>query len=97
MMKEPMEESAKRDVPLELFASSKEKTHTKTPSVDMEQVVGVQDILLICLDTLRYDAAVEEEAAGGTPVLNRYGSWECCQAPGNFTYPSHHALSLIHI
>ena len=92
MMKEPMEGSAKRDVPLELFASSKEKMHTKMPSVDMEQVVGVQDILLVCLDTLRYDAAVEEEAAGGTPVLNRYGSWECCQAPGNFTYPSHHAM-----
>ncbi len=84
-----MEESAKREVPLRLFTPSKEK---KGPSVDMKRVVGSQDILFICLDTLRYDAASEEEARGGTPVLNRYGSWEKCQAPGNFTYPSHHAM-----
>ncbi len=88
-MSEHKTESAERDVPLQLFASSNEK---KAPSVDMNQVVGAQDILFICLDTLRYDAAVEEEAAGGTPVLNRYGSWEKCQAPGNFTWPSHHAM-----
>ena len=49
-------------------------------------------ILFICLDTLRYDVAIGEEAAGNTPVLSRYGSWEKCQAPGNFTYPSHHAM-----
>ena len=78
-MSEHKTESAERDVPLQLFASSNEK---KAPSVDMNQVVGAQDILFICLDTLRYDAAVEEEAAGGTPVLNRYGPWEKCQAPG---------------
>ena len=36
--------------------------------------------------------AVQEEAAGTTPVLNQYGPWEKCQAPGNFTYPSHHAM-----
>ena len=88
-MSEHKTESAERDVPLQLFASSNEK---KAPSVDMNQVVGAQDILFICLDTLRYDAAVEEEAAGGTPVLNRYGPWEKCQAPGNFTWPSHHAM-----
>ncbi len=62
------------------------------PSVDMTQVVGAFDILMICLDTLRYDVAAKEEAAGTTPVLNRYGSWEKCQAPGNFTWPSHHAM-----
>ena len=78
-----------QEVPLGLFGVSKER---KTPSVDMAQVVGKQDILFVCLDTLRYDAAVEEEERGGTPVLNHYGSWEKCQAPGNFTYPSHHAM-----
>ncbi len=77
------------EVPFRLFTSSKEQ---KRPSVDMDQVVGSQDILLICLDTLRYDVAAEEAAAGNTPVLNRYGPWEKCQAPGNFTYPSHHAM-----
>lgn len=81
--------STEQEVPLGLFTPSKER---KGPSVDMAQVVGKQDILFVCLDTLRYDAAVEEEERGGTPVLNRYGSWEKCQAPGNFTYPSHHAM-----
>lgn len=61
-------------------------------SVDMNQIVGTSDILFICLDTLRYDVAADEEAAGTTPVLNRYGPWIRCQAPGNFTYPSHHAM-----
>ncbi len=77
------------DVPLALFASSRPK---KSPSIDMTKVVGKKDILFICLDTLRYDVAVQEEAAGTTPVLNQYGPWEKCQAPGNFTYPSHHAM-----
>lgn len=80
---------ASEDVPVGLFVSSREKA---APSVDMEEVVGKKDILFICLDTLRYDVAVQEEKAGNTPVLNRYGSWEKCQAPGNFTYPSHHAM-----
>lgn len=60
--------------------------------VDMAKIVGHMDILFVCLDTLRYDAAIQEQAAGTTPVLNRYGSWELRQAPGNFTYPSHHAM-----
>ena len=58
----------------------------------MGQVVGRCDILFICLDTLRYDVAAQQEAAGETPVLNRYGAWKKCQAPGNFTWPSHHAM-----
>lgn len=80
---------AAEDVPVRLFMSSKKKMPC---SVEMNEVVGKKDILLICLDTLRYDVAVEEEAEGRTPVLNQYGSWEKCQAPGNFTYPSHHAM-----
>lgn len=78
-----------REVPFPLLMPLRDK---KASFVDMKQVVGKQDILLICLDTLRYDAAVMEEEAGGTPVLNRYGTWEKRQAPGNFTYPSHHAM-----
>lgn len=77
------------EVPFRLFGSSRER---RKASVDMNQVVGSQDILFVCLDTLRYDAAVEEQEAGGTPVLDRYGPWEKRQAPGNFTYPSHHAM-----
>lgn len=60
--------------------------------VNMNEVVGTHDILFICLDTLRYDVAKEEEEKNNTPVLNKYGSWRKCQAPGNFTYPSHHAM-----
>ena len=56
----------KSDVPIQLFAASRKAVK---PSIDMNQVVGKQDILLICLDTLRYDVAVEQEAAGKTPVL----------------------------
>lgn len=82
-------DAAGYEVPAHLFARTKER---KKPSVDMTQVVGAYDILMICLDTLRYDVAAEEEAAGTTPVLNRYGKWEKCQAPGNFTWPSHHAM-----
>lgn len=77
------------EVPFAAFRASMTKNET---SVDMTQVVGSNDILFVCLDTLRYDAAVEEEKNGGTPVLNRYGLWEKRQAPGNFTYPSHHAI-----
>ncbi len=61
-------------------------------SVDMGQVVGTHDILFVCLDSLRYDVAWQEQESGGTPVLNRYGRWRRCQAPGNFTYPSHQAM-----
>ena len=77
------------EVPFTAFKSSMGQ---KEYTVDMMQVVGKCDILFVCLDTLRYDAAIEEEKSGGTPVLNRYGAWEKRQAPGNFTYPSHHAI-----
>ncbi|MCI8887682.1 MAG: sulfatase-like hydrolase/transferase [Hungatella sp.] len=82
-------DSVTGEVPFRLFRPSRER---RKASVDMNQVVGSQDILFVCLDTLRYDAAVEEQEAGGTPVLDRYGPWEKRQAPGNFTYPSHHAM-----
>ncbi len=84
-----MEKHDAAEVPFRLLSSSREK---RKPSVDMNQVVGRLDILLICLDTLRYDVAAEEEEKGNTPVLGRYGSWKKCQAPGNFTWPSHHAM-----
>lgn len=61
-------------------------------AVDMNKVVGRRDILFVCLDSLRYDVAVQEQERGGTPVLNQYGDWRKCQAPGNFTYPSHQAM-----
>lgn len=61
-------------------------------TIDMNQIVGQAHILFICLDALRYDVAYEEQQRQKTPVLNRYGPWRKCQAPGNFTYPSHQAM-----
>lgn len=60
--------------------------------MDMNRIVGRDHILFVCMDCLRYDVASQEERSGGTPVLNRYGSWRRSQAPGNFTYPSHQAM-----
>lgn len=61
-------------------------------TVDMNKIVGSHDILFVCMDSLRYDVAIAEEKSNGTPVLNQYGKWRKCQAPGNFTYPSHQAM-----
>lgn len=77
------------EVPAGLFSRTLNRSQA---AVDMAEVVGKCDILFLCLDTLRYDVAAEEERKGTTPVLNRFGPWEKCQAPGNFTYPSHHAM-----
>lgn len=61
-------------------------------SVNMNEIVGKCDILFICLDTLRYDVAKQEEEANRTPNLNKYGNWKKCHAPGNYTFPSHMAM-----
>ena len=61
-------------------------------NIDMNQIVGDYHILFVCLDSLRYDVAYGQQQANGTPVLNQYGAWRKCQAPGNFTYPSHQAM-----
>lgn len=62
---------------------------------DMNAVVGCDDLLLLTLDTLRYDVARELAAAGRLPNLTAHlptGSWERRHAPGNFTYASHQAI-----
>lgn len=65
------------------------------PEPDMNEIVGSHDILLVTLDTLRHDVAVELAAAGRTPNLARHlpgGRWERRHAPGSFTYASHQAI-----
>lgn len=62
---------------------------------DMNEVIGRDDLLLLTLDTLRYDVAAEETAAGRLPNLTALlpgGVWEERHAPGNFTYASHQAI-----
>ncbi|MFP3989638.1 STM4013/SEN3800 family hydrolase [Streptomyces sp. E11-3] len=61
----------------------------------MNAVVGRDDLLLLTLDTLRYDVAVELAAAGRIPNLARHlpgGVWEERHAPGSFTFASHQAM-----
>ncbi|MFF7446515.1 MULTISPECIES: STM4013/SEN3800 family hydrolase [unclassified Streptomyces] len=61
----------------------------------MRNVVGHDDILLVTLDTLRYDVAAELAAEGRLPRLGRRlpgGRWEERHAPGSFTYASHQAI-----
>ncbi|WP_419871740.1 STM4013/SEN3800 family hydrolase [Candidatus Pristimantibacillus sp. PTI5] len=58
--------------------------------LDMNQIVGTHDILMITLDTLRYDAAKLEEE--NCPNLCADGGWEKRHTPGSFTYAAHHAF-----
>ncbi|WP_206177601.1 STM4013/SEN3800 family hydrolase [Variovorax sp. RKNM96] len=63
--------------------------------VDMNRVVGTHDIVLITLDTLRYDVAQTAFERGELPVLSRHlpaQGWEKRHTPGNFTYAAHHAF-----
>jgi len=58
-------------------------------------LIGTHDVLFVTLDTLRYDVARDELAAGRTPHLAAAlpgGRWEERQSPGSFTYAAHHAF-----
>ncbi len=59
-------------------------------TINMNEVVGSHDIVMITLDTLRYDVAMLEEA--NCPNLCGTGSWEKRHTPGSFTYAAHHAF-----
>ncbi|MDX3228473.1 STM4013/SEN3800 family hydrolase [Streptomyces sp. ME19-01-6] len=61
----------------------------------MNEVVGSHDLLLVTLDTLRYDVAAELAAEGRIPHLSSRlpgGVWDKRHAPGSFTYASHQAM-----
>lgn len=63
--------------------------------LNMRHLVGRRDILLVTLDTLRYDVAREEAANGGTPFLSSLlpgGRWEERHTPGSFTWAAHQAF-----
>lgn len=63
--------------------------------VPTESLIGTHDIILITLDTLRYDVAVRCARAGRTPELVGVlpgGVWEQRHSPGSFTYAAHHAF-----
>src|SRR5919106_1683778 len=63
--------------------------------ISAAQLIGTHDVLLITLDTLRYDVAVQALHSGMTPHLARLlpgGKWEERHTPGNFTYAAHQAF-----
>lgn len=63
--------------------------------IDARAIVGSHDVLLVTLDTLRYDVARDTLQAGRTPNLARVlpgGRWEARHSPASFTYAAHHAF-----
>jgi hypothetical protein len=63
--------------------------------IDAASLVGSVDVLLITLDTLRYDVACDALERGLTPNLARLlpgRRWERRHSPGNFTYAAHQAF-----
>lgn len=60
--------------------------------IHARQLIGSHDVVLITLDTLRYDVAEQALNAGKTPFLSRWlpgGRWERRHSPGNFTFAAH--------
>jgi hypothetical protein len=63
--------------------------------IDARALLGTHDLLFITLDSLRYDAARDLAAAGGTPNLRALlpgGCWEERHSPATFTLPAHQAF-----
>lgn len=58
-------------------------------------LIGTHDLLLVTLDTLRFDVARDALARGQTPNLAGVlpgGQWEERHSPGSFTYAAHQAF-----
>lgn len=63
--------------------------------LDANKLIGTHDVLLVTLDTLRYDVACDCLSRGMTPNLQALlpdGRWQCRHSPGSFTYAAHHAF-----
>jgi hypothetical protein len=63
--------------------------------MNMNDVVGRDDLLLMTFDTLRYDVAQDCWRQGKTPYLNQRlpaSGWEERHTPGSFTYAAHAAF-----
>ena len=62
--------------------------------IDVSDLIGTHDVLLITLDTLRYDVARDairrpDAQPGGRPAGR---GWEERHSPASFTYAAHHAF-----
>lgn len=63
--------------------------------IDVNRLIGSHDVLWITLDTLRYDIACQELAAGRTACLGALlpgGRWQRRHSPGNFTWSAHQSM-----
>lgn len=62
--------------------------------INMRLAVGQCDIVLITLDTLRFDVAQAAMASGETPAIaKRIGNqWDCRHSPATFTFAAHQAF-----
>jgi hypothetical protein len=63
--------------------------------IHARDLIGTHDILLMTLDTLRYDVAQDMLVQGHTPNLATLlppSGWEKRHSPGSFTYAAHHAF-----
>ncbi len=63
--------------------------------IDAKSLIPTHDVLLMTLDTLRYDVAQQAWREGGIPNLASWlpeGGWELRHSPGNFTYAAHRAF-----
>jgi arylsulfatase A-like enzyme len=62
--------------------------------MNAKALLGTHDVLMITLDTLRFDVARDELNAGHLPTLQKHlkQGWQRCHAPGNFTFASHAAF-----
>lgn len=63
-------------------------------SRDMNQLCRSHDVLLLVLDTLRFDVAKAQWNTGRTPNFRRLlpQGWEERHSPGSFTYAAHQAF-----
>ncbi len=64
-------------------------------TIAARDLIGTHDVVMITLDSLRYDVACGALAGGRTPFLESLlpgGRWEKRHSPGSFTYAAHHAF-----
>lgn len=63
--------------------------------MNAKELISTHDVLLMTLDTLRYDVAADALEKRRTPHLQEWlpgGKWERRHTPGNFTYAAHQAF-----
>ncbi len=68
---------------------------TDTNILHAREMIGTHDVLLITLDTLRYDVALKCWQEGSTPFLQSMlpeTGWEPRHTPGSFTFAAHQAF-----